>query len=115
MVTSRTTKRTVRARKARRTPVAAVRPMSKAAAAEKLDVAERKLRVVGRAAASFGRKSMHEVSVAAEAARGPMTSIWRTMRHAGKNIAKEASAAWRTVVPVAKAGPATKRARTPAA
>jgi hypothetical protein len=90
-----------RAKEARAAPVFAVTPE-----------AEARLRVVGRAALRFGRRSMHEVNVAAIAARTPMIEIWRRLHHAGRAIAREASLAWRTV---RSAGPMEPKRRGHAA
>lgn len=74
--------------------------------------AEVRLRLVSRAALRFGRRSLHEVNVAAMAARTLMMEIWGRLRHSGRAIGREASLARRTVRP---AGPMTHKRRGHAA
>ena len=71
-----------------------------AAAQAKLHVAERKLQKAGRAASTFARSYMREMTAAVQASREPVHSLWLTMRRTGRHIAREATAAWREVVPL---------------
>lgn len=63
----------------------------------RLDATARRLRQVGRATGKLARNSMHEVALAAKACRTPMRSIWRNVASAGRNIARDATAAWHEV------------------
>jgi hypothetical protein len=43
---------------------------------------------------------MREVTTAAKASREPMHALWRTVRLAGRHIARDAVALWKEVAPV---------------
>jgi hypothetical protein len=82
-----------------------------AAAQAQLHVAERKLQKAGRAASAFARSYVREMTAAVQASREPVHSLWLTMRRTGRHIARDATAAWREVVPlrVKTAKPAVAR------
>ena len=79
--------------------VVAVHPDPAAKVRARLHVAGRRLQVAGQAASKFAFSSMREVTGAAKASREPMHTLWRTMRLAGRHIARDAMAAWNEVVP----------------
>jgi hypothetical protein len=70
------------------------------AAQAKLHVAERRLKRAGRAAATFARSYMREMNAAVQASREPMHSLWLTMKRTGRHIARDATEAWREVLPL---------------
>lgn len=84
----------------------------------KLHVAERRLKRAGRAAATFARSYMREMNAAVQASREPMHSLWLTMKRTGRHIARDASEAWREVLPLLpqamKPMPGRTGRRTPA-
>jgi len=107
MVKGQTTRK-ARANTARRSkrPAAAARPAVPAAvpmtavdAQARLALAQRGLQRTGRTAARLGRSCSREVMTAAQAMREPMQALWRTLRRAGRNMARDTAAAWRALVP----------------
>jgi hypothetical protein len=92
--------------------VATPRRTANVEAGTKLETAERRLELAGRAVAKLARNSMREMAAAANAAGPPMQVIWRTVARAGRNIARDATVAWHELAPavtpakptVAKAG-----------
>ncbi len=102
---TRTTRRTPR-----QMPAAVMPPLPTAEARARFEIAERRLMRAGRTAARFARNSTREVMTAAQALREPMQSMLRTMRRASRNIARDAMAAWREVVPMPVMKPAATRA-----
>ena len=114
MVTRRTPRRISTVRPAARpkaTPVAA--PMARPSTADMrvaFGVASHKVLVAGTAARRFARASMREMTIAARDLREPMGALWRTLRLAGRHIARDAMMAWREVVPQATARPARRAA-----
>lgn len=69
------------------------------AAKVQLHAAERRLQKARRAAATFARSYMREMTAAVEASREPMHSLWLTMKRTGRHIARDATEAWREVMP----------------
>ena len=69
------------------------------AAKNQLHVAELRLKKAGRAAATFARSYMREMNAAVEASREPVHSLWLTMKRTSRHIARDASEAWREVLP----------------
>jgi hypothetical protein len=70
------------------------------AAKTQLHVAERRLKKAGRAAATFARSYVREMNAAVQASREPMHSLWLTMKRTGRHIARDATEAWREVLPL---------------
>lgn len=99
MVRGQTTRkgRTTPRRSAR--PVAATRPTMPVAGPMTVADAQVRLDKVQRTAARFARSSTREVMTAAQALREPMQMMWRTLRRAGRNIARDVAAAWRELAP----------------
>ena len=65
-----------------------------------LRAAERRLQKVRRAATTFARSYMREMNAAVQASREPVHSLWLTMKRTGRHIARDATEAWREVMPV---------------
>jgi hypothetical protein len=78
----------------------AVHPTTAAEAKARLEVVERRLLRAQRTMTRFARNSSREVVSAVQALREPMQSMLRTMRFAGRNIARDARAAWVDMLPV---------------
>jgi hypothetical protein len=84
----------------------------------RMEAAGHSLHVTQMAARRFARSSMREVTGAVQASREPMTALWRSLRLAGRHIARDATAAWQEIVPAGKAvlkRPVAHGARRPAA
>jgi hypothetical protein len=83
----------------------------------RLDAAGCRVQGAGRAATRFARSSVREMTTAAKAAREPMQAVWRSVRLAGRHIARDAMTMWQEVAPARPALklPAARRARRPAA
>ena len=92
-------RRAARTTVARPTKLQVVPPMTAAEAKARVEDAERRLARAGRSAARFARNSTREVMAAAQALREPMVSMLRTMRRAGRNIGRDARAAWHDMLP----------------
>ena len=99
MVTRQTTLKR-RTTTKRRVPLATTGAKRMEEAKTQFHVAERKLQKAGRAASAFARSYMREMTAAVQASREPVHSLWLTMRRTGRHIARDATAAWREVVPL---------------
>jgi hypothetical protein len=93
-----TPRRAPRAVRAATPPI--VHPMTLTKAKARLEVVERRLLRAKRTMTRFARNSSREVVSAAQALRQPMQSMARTLRLAGRNIARDARAAWLDMLPV---------------
>ena len=70
------------------------------AAKTQLHTAERRLKKAGRAAATFARSYVREMNAAVQASREPIHSLWLTVKRTGRHIARDATEAWRDVLPL---------------
>jgi hypothetical protein len=68
-------------------------------ASKEPDAAKRRLQQIGRATAKLARHSMKEMTAAVKDCREPMKSLWRSVARAGRNIARDATVAWREMTP----------------
>ena len=88
------------ARAARTATPPVVRPITSTKAKARLEGVERRLLGTRRTMTRFARNSSREVVSAVQALRDPMRSMARTLRLAGRNIARDARAAWLDMLPI---------------
>jgi hypothetical protein len=74
--------------------------MTSTKAKARLEIIERRLLRAKRTMTRFARNSSREVVSAVQALRGPMQSMARTLRLAGRNIGRDARAAWLDMRPI---------------
>ena len=107
MVTGRTTTRR-RTATARRMPVAELSHTAAAEAETRLNEVERKVHVAARTAGKLARHTMQEAMTAARVVRGSIEEAFRAVLRAMRNIAREAAAARRVVLPLHEKRPLRK-------
>ncbi len=108
MVKGRTTTR--RRTATRRMPVAEMTHTAATEAETRVTEVERQVHVVARTAGKFARHTMQETMTAAKVVRGSMEEALRAVLRAIRNIAREAVAARRAVLPLPEKRPLRKAA-----